>query len=579
MSFADLGLSPLVLKALHAAAYETPTAVQSAAIPAALTGADLLVSAQTGSGKTAAFMLPSLHRLATPSTGSGNGPRILVLTPTRELAQQVQKASDKYGCEIHRLRTVSVVGGVPYGLQLKQMSHPVDIMVATPGRLMDHMERGRVDFDRLEVLILDEADRMLDMGFIDDIKHIVSKTPNTRQTLLFSATLDGTVGVLARNLTRDPQRIEIGHSAENALQIEQRCIFADNHFHKTRLVDALLADETVVQAVVFVATKASADTLTDHLREQGIEASALHGDMPQTKRTRTIKSLRDGHVRVLVATDVAARGIDVPAISHVINYDLPRQAEDYVHRIGRTGRAGRAGIAISLANHGERHMLRTIERYTHQPIAITTLPGLEAKPRSERPDNGPRGDRPPRPYAPRSNYGERSNYGDRNDRQDRPPRDSRESRFAFTDRPRSDGDQPQGERRPFNREGGGFNREGGGFNRESREGGSPGGFPSRGDKPRSTGPRSANPYSDSPYAARTDTRRSGPWEGRNSGAPEARGSGAPEGRGEGQNYWKESPARSDDQPGANAWNSGNERPAKSFARKDGAPRGGDKNDR
>ena len=540
MNFSDLGLSPLIIKALHAAAYESPTAVQAEAIPAALAGADLLVSAQTGSGKTAAFMLPSLHRITTPSTATGNGPRVLVLTPTRELAQQVQTASDKYGCEIHRLRTVSVVGGVPYGLQLKQMSRPLDIMVATPGRLMDHMERGRVDFDRLEVLILDEADRMLDMGFIDDIKHIVSKTPENRQTLLFSATLDGTVGVLARNLTRNPQRIEIGHAATTqSPQIEQRILMAENHFHKGKLLDAILQDAAVVQAIVFTATKSSADTLTDHLREQGIDAAALHGDMPQSKRTRTLKALHTGQIRVLVATDVAARGIDVPTITHVINFDLPRQAEDYVHRIGRTGRAGRTGIAISLAGFSERHMLRTIERYTHQQLTITTIPGLEPKPRTERPDSAPRTDRP-RPYG----RPERSN--------------DRGSRFDFT---RSQGDDtrssgPSGERRPYNRDAG---------------------FPSRDDQPRRSGPRSDTPYSPKPYAPRPEARRSGPWEGRSAG------SFADRNEGQTRNYWQNSPAEStgsnnasEAQPGANAWNS---QPAdkrsqpRSYSGKPGGPGG------
>jgi superfamily II DNA/RNA helicase len=544
MNFADLGLSPLIIKALHAAAYQAPTAVQAEAIPAALAGTDLLVSAQTGSGKTAAFMLPSLHRVTTPSTASGNGPRILVLTPTRELAQQVQQASDKYGSEIHRLRTVSVVGGVPYGLQLKQMSRPVDIMVATPGRLMDHMERGRVDFDRLEVLILDEADRMLDMGFIDDIKHIVSKTPENRQTLLFSATLDGTVGVLARNLTRDPQRIEIGHAAATqSPQIEQRILMADNHFHKGKLLDALLQDAAVVQAIVFTATKASADTLTDQLREQGVAAAALHGDMPQSKRTRTLKAMHSGQIRVLVATDVAARGIDVPAISHVINFDLPRQAEDYVHRIGRTGRAGRTGIAISLAGFSERHMLRTIERYTHQQLTITTLPGLEPKPRAERPDSAPRNERSRPPYARQERSYERG------------------SRFDFT-RGQSDNEsRPGGERRPSNRDAG---------------------FPSRDSQPRRFGPHSDAPK---PYGPRPEARRSGPWEGRSAGGFADRNEG------QGRNYWQNSPAESagpDDheaQPGANAWNSqpaDKRSPARSYGGKpsghggarDGQPRGG-----
>jgi len=382
MNFSDLGLNPFILKALEHTGYTSPSPVQAAAIPAALSGADLLVSAQTGSGKTAAFLLPSLHRMAQQANekGKGHGPRILVLTPTRELALQVEKAARVYGAEMRRLRTVSLVGGTAYGPQLKAMSQPLDIIVATPGRLMDHMERGRVDFSRLDVLVLDEADRMLDMGFIDDIKSIVSQLPAKRQTLLFSATLDGVVGNLARELTREPQRIEVARVEEARGQIEQRLLFSDNHHHKTKLLDALLRDVAIDQAVVFTATKQSAEDLTDSLREQGFDAAALHGDMPQAKRTRTLDRLRAGRTKVLVATDVAARGIDVAGISHVINFDAPRQAEDYVHRIGRTGRAGRSGTAVTLAGHQERHLIRNIERYTGASLAIDVIPGLEPKP-------------------------------------------------------------------------------------------------------------------------------------------------------------------------------------------------------
>ncbi|MDD3530128.1 MAG: DEAD/DEAH box helicase [Gallionellaceae bacterium] len=385
MNFSELGLHPSILKAVEATGYTEPTDVQAQAVPAALAGADLLVSAQTGSGKTAAFMLPSLCRLAEPSAVKGYGPRILVLTPTRELAMQVEKAAATYGREFRRLRTVSLVGGAPYGPQLKQLSQPVDIVVATPGRLMDHMERGKIDFDRLEVLILDEADRMLDMGFIDDIQMIVARTPKTRQTLLFSATLDGVVGKLARELTRDAQRIEVARKEDPAAQIDQKLHFFDDPMHKMRLLDALVRDATLKQAVVFTATKAGAEDLSEELRDRGFLAEALHGDMPQHKRTRTLDRVRNGRVQFLVATDVAARGIDVAGISHVINFDAPRQAEDYVHRIGRTGRAGRSGIAVTLVGFRERHLVRNIERYTGQAIEVATIPGLEPtiKPRPE----------------------------------------------------------------------------------------------------------------------------------------------------------------------------------------------------
>ena len=329
-------------------------------------------------------MLPCLHRLAVPT--DGRGPRVLVLTPTRELAQQVTQAADTYGKFVRRLRCVSIVGGASFGPQLKALGQPVDVIVATPGRLLDHMERGRIDFSRLETLVLDEADRMLDMGFIDDIESIIARTPAKRQTLLFSATLDGVVGRLASRVTRDARRIEIISEPEQRGQIAQLLLFADDLAHKTRLLDTLLRDTELTQALVFTATKRAADEISGQLREKGFAADALHGDMSQRERNRTLQGMRQGRVRVLVATDVAARGLDVPGISHVINFDLPRQAEDYVHRIGRTGRAGRSGIAISLAAHFEKRQVRDIERYTAQPIRVGVLPGLEPKARPARSD-------------------------------------------------------------------------------------------------------------------------------------------------------------------------------------------------
>jgi superfamily II DNA/RNA helicase len=261
-------------------------------------------------------------------------------------------------------------------------------MIATPGRLIDHIERGRIDFSRLEVLVLDEADRMLDMGFIEDIEHIVSKTPATRQTLLFSATLDGMVGKLAMNMTRSPKRIEVATKEEHKANIDQRLLFTDDVGHKRRLLDVLLRDVELTQAVIFTATKMSADDLSESLLEQGFSAAALHGDMPQHKRNRTLQRLRDGQVKLLVATDVAARGIDVAGISHVINFDAPRQAEDYVHRIGRTGRAGRTGIAITFIAGRERGLVRDIERYTGQPVRVDVIAGHEPQARPERSFSG-----------------------------------------------------------------------------------------------------------------------------------------------------------------------------------------------
>ena len=403
MSFANLGLNPIILKAIETSGYTAPTAVQTASIPAALAGNDLLVSSHTGSGKTAAFLLPSLHRLLTPSTLPGKGPRVLVLTPTRELALQIEKAASTYGRGLSRLRTVCLVGGAPYAQQLRGLRDAVDIVVATPGRLMDHMESGRIEFSRLEVLVLDEADRMLDMGFIDDINTIVGRTPDTRQTMLFSATLDGVVGSLARKLTRNPQRIEVATPVQHEARIDQRLLFADNFSHKNKLLDALLRDTELQQALIFTATKRGAEELAESLFEQGFAVDALHGDMQQSKRTRTLQRLRDGRTRVLVATDVAARGIDVAGITHVINFDLPRQAEDYVHRIGRTGRAGRTGFAVTLVNHSEKHLVRNIERYTGQTVRIDVIAGLEPTARAEKSTRPRFVDKAKKPYAGRSN--------------------------------------------------------------------------------------------------------------------------------------------------------------------------------
>jgi superfamily II DNA/RNA helicase len=384
MTFATLGLNPVVLKCLETTGYTVPTQVQRQAVPAALEGRDLLVSSHTGSGKTAAFLLPSLHRLAEPSVLPGNGPRLLVLCPTRELALQVQKQAMAYGAGMRKLKTVCLVGGAPFGPQFQALKVNPEVMIATPGRLIDHLERGRLDFSRLEVLVLDEADRMLDMGFIEDIEHIVSRLPHDRQTLLFSATLDGMVGKIAAEMTNNPLRIEVATQEEHKANIDQRILFSDDIGHKHRLLDVLLRDVDLTQALIFTATKRSAEELSETLLEQGHSAAALHGDMPQHKRNRTLQRLRDGQTRFLVATDVAARGIDVAGISHVINFDAPRQAEDYVHRIGRTGRAGRSGIAITMVNSKERHLVREIERYLGASVRVDVIAGLEPSPRTER---------------------------------------------------------------------------------------------------------------------------------------------------------------------------------------------------
>ena len=379
MSFQALGLAAPLLAAVSRAGFTEATAVQQQAIPAALQGQDLMVSAQTGSGKTAAFMLPALNRLSQQAGNGGRGVQVLVLTPTRELAMQVSQAADELGNQIQGLRVATVVGGMPYGAQLKALSKRVDVLVATPGRLMDHLQSKRVDLSTVHTLILDEADRMLDMGFIDDIKAIVARTPAQRQTLLFSATLDGHVAKLAQTMMREPVRIQISAPKERHAQIEQHVLYADSIEHKLRLLDHMLRDADMDQAIVFTATKRGADQLADTLNEQGFHAQALHGDMNQRQRTRALSELQRGRVKVLVATDVAARGIDVQTISHAINFDLPMQAEDYVHRIGRTGRAGRQGTAITLVEHRDRFKVRRIEQFIGHGITTSEIPGLEPR--------------------------------------------------------------------------------------------------------------------------------------------------------------------------------------------------------
>ena len=376
IKFADLNLDKNILSAVRSEGYESPTPIQAQAIPFALDGRDIMASAQTGSGKTAAFLLPTLQRLTKRSEKPGKGPRALVLTPTRELAAQVEKNALAYAKNMRWFRTVSIVGGASFGYQTRALSKPVDLIVATPGRLMDLMQSGKVDFERLEVLILDEADRMLDMGFIDDIETIVEATPSDRQTLLFSATWDGAVGKLARKLTKDPETIEV-ERVDDQGKIEEQLLYCDDMRHKNRLLDHILRDANIDQCVIFTSTKAITEVIADELYEKGFAANCLHGDMPQGWRNRTLMDLRKGRCKILVATDVAARGIDVPTITHVINYDLPKQAEDYVHRIGRTGRAGRTGIAITFAEVNEYVKVHKIEKYIGRKLPELTIEGME----------------------------------------------------------------------------------------------------------------------------------------------------------------------------------------------------------
>jgi len=464
VTFESLNLHPSILRAIEESGYTTATPIQAQAIPEVMAGHDLMASAQTGTGKTAAFALPALNLLATPHESKSRGPRILVLVPTRELAAQVNEAARKYGKFI-RARTVSIVGGMPYPLQNKLLSQPLDILVATPGRLIDHMERGRIDMSRLQMLILDEADRMLDMGFMPDVERICEALPAERQTLLFSATLDGNIGRIAHQILRNPKTIQVAAQTQKHENIEQRLHFVDDMTHKNKLLEHLLIAPEVNQVIVFTSTKRHADLLAEDLYAAGHKTAALHGDMTQGARNRTLTKLRHGDVKVLVATDVAARGIDVAGITHVINYDLPKFAEDYVHRIGRTGRAGNTGIAISFASNMDRHQVRKIEQFTGQRLEPSVIAGFEPKraaprndgpsrsgrpgERSGRPSNGRPGDRNGRPsnnsFGDRSarpggdrerSFGDRAAYGDRpsGDRNSRPSGDRPQRDRSFGDR-------------------------------------------------------------------------------------------------------------------------------------------------
>lgn len=410
MSFTELNLNPLLMKAITTCGYTEPTAIQSQAIPQVMTGQDLLASAQTGTGKTAAFVLPALHRILSTPAKPGRGPRVLVLTPTRELANQVTEAVRTYG-KFMRIRSGAILGGMPYREQLQMLSGQVDLIVATPGRLIDHLERGRLSLGRLDMLILDEADRMLDMGFIEPVESIAAATPADRQTLLFSATLDARIAKLAGNLLKDPATIRISPKQITHDNIEQRLLVADNLGHKMRMLHSLVSNDDMEKAIIFSATKRDTETLAQELAAGGHSVRALHGDMSQGARNRAITDMRRGKVRLLVATDVAARGLDVTGISHVINFDLPRFAEDYVHRIGRTGRAGASGIAISFASAAEKGFLGRIEKFTGKQLPHHTIAGLEPKSslrtapaarKGGRPSSAP-GRAPGKPYANRRN--------------------------------------------------------------------------------------------------------------------------------------------------------------------------------
>ena len=373
VGFADLGLRPELLTALGALGYEEPTPIQRETIPPLLAGRDLLGQAATGTGKTAAFALPILHRLS--RRGRGDAPTALVLVPTRELAMQVSEAMHKYGRELDA-RVVPIYGGQPIGRQLQALSRGVDVVVATPGRAIDHIRRNTLHLEDVEAVVLDEADEMFDMGFAEDIELILEATPSTRQTVLFSATMPSRITAVARRHLRDPIRIHIEaprlESGESPL-VQQRAYIV-SRAHKAAALGRILDVEAPGAALVFCRTRTEVDQLTETLNGRGYRSEALHGGMNQETRDRVMGRMRAGTTELLVATDVAARGLDIDQLTHVVNYDVPSAPDSYVHRIGRVGRAGREGVAITLAEPREHRLLQNIERVTKQRISIEKVP-------------------------------------------------------------------------------------------------------------------------------------------------------------------------------------------------------------
>jgi ATP-dependent RNA helicase RhlE len=383
MSFTSLGLADEIVRAITDHGYTIPTPIQAQAIPAVMAGGDLLAGAQTGTGKTAGFTLPILHRLATgtgaPVNASATRPiRALILTPTRELAAQVEESVRTYGKYLKLTSTV-IFGGVGINPQIKLLKHGVDILVATPGRLLDHMQQGTVNLSQVEILVLDEADRMLDMGFIRDIKKVLAALPKKRQNLLFSATFSEEIKALADGLLNAPAMIEVARRNSTVEMIAQKIHPVDRD-RKHPMLTHLIKTKQWTQVLVFTRTKHGANKLVEQLGKDGITGLAIHGNKSQSARTRALAEFKDGTLQVLVATDIAARGIDIDQLPHVVNYDLPNIPEDYVHRIGRTGRAGATGEAVSLVCVDEHEMLRDIEKLIKRTLPRETLAGFEPDP-------------------------------------------------------------------------------------------------------------------------------------------------------------------------------------------------------
>ncbi len=479
-TFAEFPLHESLQQALQSLGFTAPTPVQEQSIPAALEGKDLLVSSQTGSGKTAAFLLPTLNALADQETfvpfkermKAVTQPNILVLCPTRELAQQVSQDAIAFVRHMKGVRIAAIMGGMPFGKQIQQLKG-AQVVVATPGRLLDLVNRRQIKLDKVDALIVDEADRMLDLGFSEDLEAISDLAANRKQTLMFSATFAPRIITLAERMMNDPMRIaiETGHSTNT--DITQTLHWTDGFEHKKKLLTHWLNEEDVDQAVVFASTQEDTDMLAEELAEAGLSVVALHGAMPQTVRNRRLRSIREGRAKILVATDVAARGLDVPTISHVINFGLPMKNEDYVHRIGRTGRAGRTGKAITLATYRERGKIRALEDFLDARLNVSEIEGLEPSPPPARGSRDGAG----RGRGGRGGFGGGRRFeGESNFKRREGGRDGERRSFGGEDRPRREfnNDRPRREggfedrpRREFNNDR--PRREGGFEDRPRRE--------------------------------------------------------------------------------------------------------------
>jgi ATP-dependent RNA helicase RhlE len=535
VTFADLGLSEPLQRALKAAQYTVPTPIQERTIPALLQGRDVLGIAQTGTGKTAAFALPILQHLSTTSVrAQPKSPRALILAPARELAVQIARSFETYGYGLG-LRLCTVVGGLGYGRQIETLQRGVDILVATPGRLLDLIDRGNVKLGQVSFFVLDEADRMFDMGFIRDVRRISQLVNKDRQTLLFSATMPNDISKLANEILKNPEKVEIAPQGRTVDKIDQRVYFVNSTTKRT-LLSHLLTDAALERVIVFTRTKRGANRVAEALEDQGVKSEALHGNKSQNARQKALDNFTRGKARVLVATDLASRGIDVTGVTHVINFELPADAESYVHRIGRTARAGASGIALSFCDGSERGQLKSIERLTNQRIAVIPTPSNEDMPaappmrsRAEREarDSGEDeqrngrfrtggGGRPgghrrfgDRPVHDRTGHDQ--TRGDRppvqatnaefrgGDFRDRPQTDRPQRTHSHADRPRNDrphGDRPYGDRPRGDRP----------HSDRPHSGHSHGDRP-QGDRPRSEHPYLARPQGDRPQGNRPQGER------------------------------------------------------------------------